>query len=106
MAQNQPILLTMCTFGDIIINMNTVRISATSARNSFFELLNQVELGTQVIIKRDKKEVAILSPKTTKTDWIKLVKASKAVHGIFKDLDEDEIAPARNKDAWKKFGEW
>jgi prevent-host-death family protein len=86
--------------------MNTVRISATSARNSFFDLLNQVALGTQVIIKKDNKEVAILSPKITKTNWKELVKASKAVHGIFKELNEDEIAPARNKDAWKKFGEW
>lgn len=86
--------------------MNTIRLSATSARNNFFELLNQVALGKQVIIERDNKEIAILSPKTTKTDWKALRKASAKVYGIFKDISVKEIAPAAQKDAWKGFGEW
>ena len=36
--------------------MNTIRISATAARNRFFDLLNQVAAGAQVIIEKDKKE--------------------------------------------------
>lgn len=86
--------------------MNTIRVSATSARNKFFELLNKVALGAQVIIERDNKEVAVLSPKISKTDWKGLTKASKLVHGVFKDYSPDEIAPALKKDAWKKFGQW
>ena len=86
--------------------MNTIRISATKARNSFFELLNQVMLGAEVIVKRDNKEVAVISPKKTNTDWKAFRKALKDAHGILKDYSVDEIAPARKKEAWKKFGEW
>lgn len=46
------------------------------------------------------------SPKVTKTDWVSLRKASKAIHGIFKDLTVEEISPTRKKGAWKDFGEW
>ncbi len=86
--------------------MNTIRISATKARNNFFELLNQVAMGKSVIIERDSKEVAVINPKESKTDWEGLLKASKAVHGIFKDLSVEEISPLRKKGAWKGFGEW
>lgn len=86
--------------------MNTLRVSATKARNNFFELLNQVAMGKQVIIEKDSKEVAILSSNKQKTDWPGLLKASKKIHGMFKDYSINEIAPARNKQAWKGFGEW
>lgn len=86
--------------------MNSLKLSATSARNNFFELLNRVALGTQVIIEKDKKEVAILSPIKTKTDWKSFRKALKDAHGILKDYSVDEIAPARKREAWKGFGEW
>lgn len=86
--------------------MNTIRLSATSARNKFFELLNQVALGTEVIIERDKKEIAILTPKKTKMDWEALKKTSKEAHGIFKGLSIEEISPSRKKGAWKRFGTW
>lgn len=85
--------------------MNTIRVSATAARNKFFELLNQVALGTQVIIEKDKKEVAVLSPKKTKTDWEGLRKAAEATHGILKDYDPSDN-PLRKKGAWKRLGKW
>lgn len=86
--------------------MSTIRISATAARNKFFDLLNQVAQGTQVIIEKDNKEVAILSPKIVKTDWKGLVAASKPIHGILKDVSVEEIAPVNQPDVWKEFGEW
>ncbi|EKD65148.1 MAG: hypothetical protein ACD_50C00175G0003 [uncultured bacterium] len=86
--------------------MSTIRLSATSARNKFFELLNQVALGTEVIIEKDRKEVAIITGKKTKTDWDSLLKASKKVHGIFKNYSVEEISTLRKKGAWKGFGEW
>lgn len=86
--------------------MDTIRVSATAARNRFFDLLNQVSTGTRVIIEKDKKEIAVLSPKKTKTDWEGLLKASKAVHGIFKGYSVGEISPLRKKGVWKGFGEW
>ena len=86
--------------------MNTVRVSATKARNNFFELLNQVAMGKQIIIERDSKEVAVITPKETKTDWQAFRKAAKAAYGILKDYNIDEIAPLRKRGAWKGFGEW
>ena len=86
--------------------MNTIRISATKARNSFFELLNQVMLGTEVIVEKDNKEVAVITPKKTKMDWEGLIKASKEAHGIFKNYSIEEISPLRKKNAWKRLGTW
>lgn len=86
--------------------MNTVRLSATNARNKFFELLDQVALGTQVIIEKDKKEVAVLAPRRTKTDWKAFLKAAKAAHGILKDYSVDEIAPVRKEGKWSRIGKW
>lgn len=85
--------------------MNTIRLSATSARNKFFELLNQVALGTQVIIERDNKEIAVLSPKITKTDWKSLRIALKETKGILKDYDL-ENNPLRRKGASEFLGKW
>lgn len=86
--------------------MQTIKISATKARNNFFELLNQVALGKHVIIEKDKKEIAILSPRKNEFDWKAFRKAAQKVHGIFKDYSVEEIAPLRKKGAWKKFGQW
>ncbi len=85
--------------------MHTIRVSATAARNNFFELLNQVALGTQVIIEKDSKEVATLAPKKKTIDWVALRKASKAVHGIWKDYDEKDN-PIRRPGAWPSLGKW
>lgn len=63
-------------------------------------------MGQEVVIERDSKEVAVMSPKRQTVDWAALKKASKAVHGILKDYSIDEIAPLRRKGAWKGFGDW
>lgn len=81
-------------------------MSATAARNKFFELLNQVALGTEVIIEKDKKEIAAIVPRTQKMDWKGFKKAAEAVRGILKDYTVDELLPTRKKGAWKGFGDW
>lgn len=86
--------------------MNTLRVSATKARNNFFELLNQVAMGKSVIIERDSKEVAVLSSKGTDFDWKSFRKAAKAAHGILKGYSIEEISPLRAKGAWKGFATW
>lgn len=86
--------------------MNAIRVSATAARNRFFDLLNQVAEGKQVIIERDKKEVAVISTRKTKTNWLRLIKASRAAHGILKAYSVEEISPTRRKDAWRGPQEW
>lgn len=86
--------------------MSTIRVSATSARNNFFELLNQVALGTQVIIERDSKEVAVLVPKKQKINWVEFKKAAKAARGILKDYDPKRDNPFYGKKAWSNLGKW
>jgi prevent-host-death family protein len=85
--------------------MNTVRLSSTSARNKFFELLNLVALGTEIIIEKDNKEVAVLSQKITKTDWKGLLSASKKVRGVFTGYKIEEN-PLRRKGASDFLGQW
>lgn len=85
--------------------MNTIKVSATKARNNFFTLLDQVVLGTHVIIEKDKKEVAILSPKKTQMDWKGFRKAAKAAKGILKDYDPSGN-PLRRPGAADFLGRW
>ena len=86
--------------------MNTITISATAARNNFFDLLDQVAQGTQVIIKRDQEEIAVLTPKKTTTDWGALKRASQKLHGVLKGYSVDQLLPLRKKNAWKRLGNW
>lgn len=87
--------------------MTTIRVSATKARNNFFSLLDQVIQGVQVIIEKDKKEVAVMSQKKTETNWEALMKATKESAGILKDEDLEDIYnnPAR-KPASSFLGKW
>jgi prevent-host-death family protein len=80
--------------------MNTIRVSATKARNNFFQLLDQVAAGKEVIIEKDKKEVARLQPAKKQINWKRLLAASEKVHGIWKDEPYDpEDNPLRRKGA-------
>ncbi len=87
--------------------MSTIRLSATKARNNFFELLNQVALGAQIIIEKDSKEVAILSPKNQQINWKALLKASTETHGIWKNAQfNSEDNPLRRKGSADFLGKW
>jgi prevent-host-death family protein len=59
------------------MRMNTIRISATAARNNFFDLLNQVATGVSVIIEKDNKSVAQVIP---------MVKTNERYKGLTKSL--------------------
>ncbi len=85
--------------------MSTIRVSATKARNNFFELLNQVAMGMEVVIEKDKKEVALLSPKNKAFDREGLLKASRKIKGIWKDYDPEDN-PLRRKGATDFLGRW
>lgn len=85
--------------------MNILKLSATKARNNFFELLNQVAMGVEVIIEKDNKEVAIISSKKRKTDLKGLLEVSKRAHGIFKNYDPQDN-PLRRKGAANFLGKW
>lgn len=85
--------------------MNIIRVSATKARNNFFELLNQVALGAQIIIERDKKELAILSPKKKEFDRVGLLRASRKLREAMKDYNPEDN-PFRRKGAKNFLGKW
>lgn len=86
--------------------MQTIRMSATSVRNNFFELLNKVAAGAQVIIEKDSKEVAVLAPKSQKINWEEFKKAAKEARGILKDYDPKRDNPFSRKGAWPSLGKW
>ena len=88
-----------------IVRMNTIRVSATAARNNFFDLLNQVAMGVRVTVVRDAKEVAEIVPKTTKTDWKGLEKAMNDAAGILKDFDLKK-SPLRKPGSANFLGKW
>lgn len=85
--------------------MQTIKISATKARNEFFNLLNQVASGKQFVIKRDNEEVAMLSPKKKQIDWKDFRKASEAARGILKDYNPEDN-PLRKKGSTDFLGKW
>ena len=85
--------------------MNTIKVSATHARNNFFELLDKVSLGTQVVVEKNSKEVAVIIPKRRKTDLKGLTKAMNEAAGIFKDYDPKDN-PLRKPGAADFLGKW
>jgi antitoxin (DNA-binding transcriptional repressor) of toxin-antitoxin stability system len=90
--------LTRCTSDDKLSNMAPIVISATKARNDIFNILDQVKLGREYVVRKDGEEVALISPKNKKgTDLKALKKAMDAVHGTWteKDYQEWKNSPAR-----------
>jgi len=86
--------------------MNTITVSATKARNEFFDLLNLIALGnTEVLVERDRKPIAVIFPKRKAFDWKKLKKASDACHGIMKDFSQGDSV-LRRPGANNFLGKW
>lgn len=85
--------------------MQTITVSATKARQEFFDLLTQVAAGKSFVVKKDNKDVALLTPIRKGTDLVGLKKAMDALaaSGAFKDFDLTK-SPLRDKKAkaWLK----
>ncbi len=87
--------------------MNTIRMSATKARNNFFTLIDQVALGMQVIIEKDAREVAVLAPRKQQINWKEFRKAAKKARGILKNTDfNPNDNPLRRPGAADFLGKW
>mgnify|MGYP001591439277 CR=1 FL=1 len=85
--------------------MNTIRVSATAARNNFFELLDKVAIGARIIVEKDKKIVAKLIPASiAKPRNRGLMKALKAASKGFVYSKKDN--PLRRPGASNFLGRW
>jgi prevent-host-death family protein len=71
--------------------MNTITVSATHARNNFFDLLNQVAAGKRIIIERDKKEIAVLEAKREELNHSSYLKAARAAKGVLAVSDYNPL---------------
>ena len=85
-------------------SMNTITVSATHARNNFFELLNLVADGQEVVVERDNKKVARLVPGKKVTDLAGLTKALEAAAKGFVYNPKDN--PLRRTGASGFLGRW
>lgn len=81
---------------------NIIRVSATHARNNFFEILNQVAAGVSVAVEKDNKEVAVIVPSHEgEFDWLSFKRALIGTRGL---LGVSFTSPLRGKKAgmWMK----
>ena len=85
--------------------MNTIKVSATHARNNFFELLEQIAAGRSLIIEKDRKAVAKIVPhKIGKKKNKGLLKALDAAAEGFTYSEKDN--PLRKPGAAGFLGKW
>lgn len=74
--------------------MKTIRISATEARNNFFNLLNQVLYeGVQVIIGKagTDREVVLMPKESKEKAWEKRKKVLDETFGMLKNVPESQF---------------
>lgn len=89
------------------ITMTSLSVSATYARNNFFELLDKVSSGlVDVVIKKDNKEVAFFLPiKKGGTNINALTKAVDDLKPYFKNYKLSD-SPLRRPGASDFLGRW
>lgn len=85
--------------------MQIIRVSATKARNEFFEILNLVSTGTEVIVEKDKKTIARITPEVSQKNKNKgLLRALKAASVGFIYSKKDN--PLRRPGSADFLGKW
>ncbi len=91
--------------------MKTIRVSATNARNNFFNLLNQVMYeDLQVIIGKagTDKEVVLKEKTSSKEEYEKTMKVLRGTYGALKNtpvsrLTDDRLRGKRARGYLKKI---
>ena len=84
--------------------MNTIRVSATKARNNFFQLLDKVAAGASVVVEKDSKEVAEIVSRKRNVNNKGLMKAlRKAAKGF---VYSEKNNPLRRPGATSFLGRW
>ena len=88
--------------------MQTITISATKARNNFFELLTSVSRGDKYIVEKDKNQIARIVPISDLEDWnkkkVRMLKVFTEANGILKG--EKFTSQLRGKKARAWLGRW
>jgi hypothetical protein len=89
--------------------MQTITVSATKARQDFFNIFNKVFAGTEVLVKKDGKQTIRMSPMVISDGFItkrkKLLKSLAQTHGAVKDF-KIEDNPLRGKKSIQWLGQW
>jgi prevent-host-death family protein len=91
--------------------MKTIRVSATDARNNFFNLLNQVMYeNLQVIIGKagTDREVVLKEKTSSKEEYEKTMKVLRGTYGALKNtpasrLTDDRLRGKRAREYLKKI---
>lgn len=91
--------------------MKTIRVSVTSARNNFFQLLNQVMYeGLQVVIGKagTDREVVLKEKTPLKEEYEKTMKVLRSTYGALKNtpasgLADDRLRGKRSREYLKKI---
>ena len=82
-----------------------MRVSATHARNNFFELLNLVAAGGEVMIEKDGKEVVAMVSRKKGTDIVGLTRALEKCQKYFKNWSLGD-SPLRKPGVAAFLGRW
>lgn len=89
--------------------MQTMTISATKARNDFFNIFSAVYSGIEVFVEKDKKQMIKMIPVTIPNSYDakmdRLAKAMNKTHGILKKFDLDK-SPFRGRKSIEWLGKW
>ena len=85
--------------------MKIMRVSATHARNNFFELLNIVAAGGEVTINKDGREAVVMTSKKKGTDIVGLTRALEKCQKYFKNWSLSD-SPLRKPGAAAFLGRW
>lgn len=88
--------------------MQTQIISATKARNDFFNILDWVSMGNKVLVKKDGGDAITMSSSKIGSNLAGLQKAMVACHGILKDFDlsQSPLRGAKAKKWMKRIGNY
>lgn len=70
---------------------DVITVSATEARNNFFELLNMVLYGKKIVMVEKNKMPAVRIIRAETKSWKELEKALDKTYGIWRDVPEKEF---------------
>lgn len=89
--------------------MQTIKVSATKARQEFFDIFNKVFAGTEVLVEKDGKQTIRMVPMVAPEDGVakrkKLLMSLAKTHGAVKDFKLEDN-PLRGKKSIKWLGQW